>query len=875
VPLTLVCAQAGAGKTTLAAVVAERVGRVGWLALDEGDDDPATLVELLAMVVGEVVPGGCPAAAELVASAPTAGALDARRAVGVLVNDVLAADPPPFVVVLDDLHLVRDAGSLAALDHLVAHAPPPLHLLATARSDPGLGLARLRARGRLAEVRADDLRFGPDRSDALLNGRLGLGLSRAEIAAIVDAAGGWVTGVRLLARSSRRGSVPVGRGDEAVYDYLADEVVAGEADDVARFLVETSVLADLTPAACETVTGRADAAGVLADLHRRHGLFVQEIDGAARTYRYHDLFAAFLRDRLQREGGREAAAALHRRAAAPSSGLGAAARIEHLLAAEAWDGAAAAIEALVAGSFLRPGEMARVVGWVRRLPDAVASAHPWLQLAVGTAAVQRGDFAAAPAPLGTALERFSAAGPGSDAAEVFRGRWLAVRSLHVASNDHARYVPMLAELEASPSFASLPPAARVDHHMSSAYGALFADRWDETARRVGLALDLAGATADLASIEVLAQHLSPLLLGAPGVLDRMEAFVGWVDARFRTGPPLVRLGVHHQQALVAFVRGRYPEAVAAVRAAGDLPERLGGFPYLRATLDWVETAVAFAGGDLAAVARRLGGGGRWREPASTELERDLRLLHLALLARALHLSGRAGRADEGPVGELAALVEAVGWVGSGPGPASGGGERYADQAVLTAAVVRAQAGRAAGRPEEAVEVLRAAVPVADRARLVPFVGLLRLDLAVALEAAGGPGAAAAAQEELRVVLSGPTGTPGLLAAAGPEMVPLLARARADVRLSGADRVTVEAALSLLGSPSRPSPVAVAGGPEVLSSREVEILRLLAAGASNQAIAADLVISVNTVKTHVARVIGKLGARSRTEAVARARDLRLL
>jgi hypothetical protein len=179
--------------------------------------------------------------------------------------------------------------------------------------------------------------------------------------------------------------------------------------------------------------------------------------------------------------------------------------------------------------------------------------------------VQRGDFAAAPAPLGTALERFSAAGPGSDAAEVFRGRWLAVRSLHVASNDHARYVPMLAELEASPSFASLPPAARVDHHMSSAYGALFADRWDETARRVGLALDLAGATADLASIEVLAQHLSPLLLGAPGVLDRMEAFVGWVDARFRTGPPLVRLGVHHQQALVAFVRGRYPEAVGSRR----------------------------------------------------------------------------------------------------------------------------------------------------------------------------------------------------------------------------------------------------------------------------------------------------------------------
>jgi LuxR family maltose regulon positive regulatory protein len=191
VPFTLIAAEAGAGKTTLAAAAVDHLGMpVAWISLDELDDDPQTFLQLLVMALHAVVPGGCPASAELMSSGLPAS-VDPVRMIGVLINDLVNAGPTPTVLVLDDLHVVSASGVAAALDFLLARLPDNARLLATARADPPLALARLRARGRLAEIGAEDLRLSPAQAEVLLNQHLGLRLTRDDVERVVTAAGGW------------------------------------------------------------------------------------------------------------------------------------------------------------------------------------------------------------------------------------------------------------------------------------------------------------------------------------------------------------------------------------------------------------------------------------------------------------------------------------------------------------------------------------------------------------------------------------------------------------------------------------------------------------------------------------------------------------
>ena len=178
---------------------------VAWISLDKVDDDPQTFLQVLVMALDTAVPNGCPAAADLISSG-LAATVDPIRMVGVLINDLLDGGPTPTVLVLDDLQVLKAAGVVAPLDYLVARLPDNARLLATSRVDPPLSLARLRARGRLAEIGSEDLRLSPDQADVLLNQHLGLALARKDVERVVTAAGGWVTGVRLLARTAGHGA---------------------------------------------------------------------------------------------------------------------------------------------------------------------------------------------------------------------------------------------------------------------------------------------------------------------------------------------------------------------------------------------------------------------------------------------------------------------------------------------------------------------------------------------------------------------------------------------------------------------------------------------------------------------------------------------
>jgi LuxR family transcriptional regulator, maltose regulon positive regulatory protein len=283
--LTLVSAPAGSGKTTAIAALRDAHPNLplAWLTLEEDDND---LVAFLAMLLGAIqqVYPGCGANTRLLLD-HAAGLGDQRHVVGTLINDLLDYEPAPFVLVIDDLHVITELPIHQALDYLLEHLPPMLHLVVTTRHDPPLALARLRARGQLAELRMADLRFTNTEVLRFCNDVLSLNLTGDNVALVQQRTEGWVAGVRLLTlalsqtelaeRTQRITSFA--RSQRFIFDYLAEEVLRQLAPDQRAFLLETSLLSELTPALCQAITGREDASAVLDDLYRRN-LFLVELE---------------------------------------------------------------------------------------------------------------------------------------------------------------------------------------------------------------------------------------------------------------------------------------------------------------------------------------------------------------------------------------------------------------------------------------------------------------------------------------------------------------------------------------------------------------------------------------------------------------------
>jgi LuxR family maltose regulon positive regulatory protein len=413
-PLTLLAAPAGYGKTTLLSAIANHksqiANRAAWLSLEDADNDPARFLAGLIAAL-QCLASACGVAAQaLLFSLPNPGA-EARRIIATLINELLAAFPEPFALILDDLHLLIEPAVFVALDYLLERAPPPMRLVIGTRHDPPLALARLRARGQLAELRAADLRFTLEETARFFNERLNLGLTGDDLAALHGRTEGWPAGLRLLASSLEGIRSPADRSafirdlahtDRYIFDFLADEVLNRQPAGVRAFLLETAILAELTPARCRAVTGREDAPAILEDLYRRN-LFITAAPTCPSpnlpisqftnppTYRYHALFAEFLRQRLAQEAP-ERVRELHRRAAEtqadPFRALG------HYLAAAMWGEAAAFIEQ-IGPTAIGQGLLATVAGWINALPAAVRAAHPRLTHLLGVCAWHRGDPLAA------------------------------------------------------------------------------------------------------------------------------------------------------------------------------------------------------------------------------------------------------------------------------------------------------------------------------------------------------------------------------------------------------------------------------------------------------------------------------------------------
>jgi LuxR family maltose regulon positive regulatory protein len=873
--LTLISAPAGFGKTTLLSEwmcaltpsplpVGEGAGvRVAWLSLDEGDSDPARFLAYFA--------------AALHADAPQPP-LPLEESVVALINQ-LSAIPQPIVLVLDDYHFITAQAIHDALTFLLDHMPANLHLVIATRADPPLPLPRLRARGQLTELRQADLRFTPNEAAEFLERVLGVEFSADDVTALASRTEGWIAGLQLAAVSMQ------GRDDLAsfiraftgsnrhILDYLGEEVFQRQSEDVQRFLLQTSILEQLCGPLCDAVLETDGSQAVLEYLERAN-LFVVPLDDNREWYRYHRLFAELLRSRLQ-EVQTSLAPALHLRASEWCEHNGQVGRaIEHALSAGDFERATRLVEQVAQATLVR-GEMVTFLDWMDALPDHLVRTRPALGLFHAWALLMSGHS------LDVIEARLESISQGTDLAP---GRVAIVRAFVSMYQGNMSGMAELCQ-QALEQLAEDEPfwrnaAAWMLSGVQVAEGDFDTSRQTLTrlaqmSRQSGNVIITVGALNQLAEVHLrLAQlhqakaiyeralslasdeHGRRLPMAGTSLIGLGELEREWNDLEAASRYLLEGIDLASQWPAVALdgyiTLARTRQAQGNVSGADDMMQIAGQaaerFDITEAD-DWM---VAMARAQLWVMQGKVDAAARWSEERKLDQDdvaralddRDdyvhyhLRKYEYLVWARILLAQGQAEqvlRVLEPLCQRMEQQKRTRLWL-----------ESLMLQA-LALSQIQAEGG-AAGESDQAFDALERALSLAEPGGYVrlfvdegePMQRLLSDFKARFSEQCHKP-----IEEASRRLLAY---VERLLAAfASPPTLP--------------DQSTV--------GPSQPGMV------EPLSQRELEVLRLLPTELSSAEMADELVVSVNTLRTHLKNLYGKLGVHSRYEALARAKEAGLL
>ncbi len=844
--LTLVCAPAGFGKTTLiTAWLYETDREIAWLSLDEDDADPIRLLTYLIAALQQV-DGRIGRALQPLLQAPQPPPLPGL--VTLLIND-LAATPALFCLVLDDLHLLHGESVETVLRFLVENLPPNAHLVVATREEPPLPLARWRARGQLTELRASDLRFTPEEAAAFLQQTMGLTLSPEACAALAARTEGWIAGLQLAAlalqeqpASAEAALTTGGEDTRYVMDYLLTEVLQRQPEHLREFMLQIALLDRFTPALCDAVTGRNDSAALLAQLESVQA-FLVPLDRQRQWSRYHRLFAEALQARL----APDRQAVLHQRAARwyEMQGLLPEA-IHHALAGAALTGVTADAERLIATAAaptLFSGGLLTLRAWLAALPAACLWANSELAAYQGWIMALTGDTAAAEAALAAAEACYDPA----TAPPATRGTHLTLRGF-IALLTYRDYETALAVTQEALHLLD----ARYPHWRVIALWILAEAR--ERTRPITEAIAAfreARETGRTSANQIFAATVEMSLAMALNANGQRSAAVALCEetlARYTDDAGVVsplaslilsRLGLLHYEAnQLALARESHARAIAA-------SERLP-----------LGTDLSFARGMAANTFYALG---------ETKTA-------LTALQEAAHNAAQSGYTDDSWCRawetnihlQQGDITFAERWAQrAGLSPEDSPSYLQLDAQLTYARLLIAQRRLAEAQRRLTQLDTFYAERALHRWRITAQV-LLALTALHRKDAAGIHAHLAQAVE---------LAAPESYFRAFLDEDPALLKHLPDVQTLAP--AFVEQLLRYARIPTPKQTLAVEQLIEPLSDRELEVLQLLAAGQSNQEIAQTLFIAPGTVKQHLKAIFGKLQVHNRTEAARRAQELGLL
>lgn len=831
--LVLVQAPAGFGKTTLlvqlsAALAAAPGAEVVWVSLDPEDNDANRLfAALLGALAALDLPWAVPPAtvlAQLQDASPAS-----RTALGPLIDALGARPQARIALVLDDLHHITDAAALQLLDTFIALAPPELCLYIGSRVTPPLSLARWRAGGELVELDFEDLQFDLDAAQALCRLR-GLEAPSDDVLQVaLSRTHGWVAGLHLMLGSAQRRAGPPGLIGPAahrhLFDYFAQEVLAELPAPLQQFVLHSSVLPELSPALCQAVTGRADAMAVLHDLFGRQ-LFLSALDDAVPVLRFHDLFRDFLRGELERrEPG--LAAQLHARAAAAESRAERA--VPHWLAAGRWSQALTALRQMADG-LLAVGGTHRLERWLEQLPPDWREPQADAAFLRALCAWSRWDWVPAREEFQRSHDAFAHLGQERD-------RLVALGLLgacHNALGDLERAEAVLREAADAP----LPPALQVAFDSLRAWNGLA--RGDNAAVLAGL-----GAMADSAAqapgtrypniVDMSYGHFT----GLPGTRPLMERL-----RQLCHNPQSGEVQVPALDAWLAFWHGEPEPARETLQTLLRLQRHLPGDVMLGISALHLHSLHLAAQGHcaeaLVAIAQVPG-------LMTPGYSRGWRRTYVHAQAR-IHWRAEDAEGLAALLPELARPRTAREWPVLDTG----------------AALVQGQHALLRGELAVARDLLERAAQLQRGARLPAFMGDARFALAACRAGQGEFDAAAAALDEVLTECVQDQGL-GLLLEPPGRLQALWQTLEPRLRCPAAAQAQLRRRLAAWQSGNAPAQAVPPDDP--LSTREREVLALLAEGQSNKLIARALDLSLHTVKRHVANILTKLALDSRTQAAA--------
>lgn len=872
-PLTLIVAPAGFGKTTLLsdwrAATGEGAWPVAWLALDAGDND---LARFLRYVVAALQTLRADIGISVPASLRSPRTPPVEAVLTPLLND-LASLPDDIILVLDDYHMLDAPPIHRAMAFLLDHLPPQVHLVITTRVDPPLPLARLRAHGQVGELRAADLRFTADEAAAFLNHTMGLHLSPDIVARLEACTEGWITGLQLAAlvlegRDPAQIADAIAastRANRYILDYLADEVFNRQSAEVRRFLLRTSILDRLNGALCDALVGEAGndllAGDGQAMLERLDGanLFLIPLDPTRAWYRYHHIFAGFLRERLRREYS-DLAPDLHRRAYCwyEQQGLLAEAA-DHALAAHDHALAARLVEQVIPATLWQRGELATLLRWLEQLPRDVTCTRPRLSLDLAWVLLWSARVEAIEPRLQDAERALETAvqpaelGPHASS-RAMRGEIAAIRAeLARQRGELASAIDL-----ARQALADLPED---DRRVRGVTTGLLAGAYLWS----GDATAASHAYADAVALSRTSSTIT-LALIAGGRLVLAQALQGRLHQAATTYRQILELAAAHGM----------PAAPAIGVARIGMAEVLREWNDLDAAEDLVRRGIEHCteSGGMAEMA--LDGSLTLARVLQARGDSDGALVVLRqaeALGRDGHVAWYAERVAVARArlwlsGTADDLAEALRWAGA---PADGWlVEKSPGYLGLLEGLTLARLRIVQGRLDAAAVMLRKLIGIAEAGGLTGCViEILALQARIFLEQAQIAQAMIALTRALS--LGEPEGYLRVFVDEGAHMAALLRQAQ----IRDVAPAYVAMLLSACGSEPQAASPATSVLVDPLSARELELLRLLAAGLSAAEIAAQLFITAGTARNHLKNIYGKLDVHNRLQAVERARALRLL